>query len=89
MTESPGWTVFDPVVGAPTTDFDRVVLGLHLLNGTGPAKSFSSDVNEAELRVLPMNVERQGLSPSTLVRSTPISVKAFVGSCVITLPWLS
>src|SRR6266567_4589773 len=93
--ESPTWAVTDlvpagcAVVFTFAMVFVSAVLGWHLLKVVGPAKSFSSDVNDAELRVLAMKVEMQGLSPSTVVRSTPISVKAFAGSCVIEPAWLS
>ena len=56
-------------------------------NGTGLPKSFSSAVNDWELRVLPMNVEMHGVfPPRSAVTSAPNSVKAFGGNCVMTFP---
>ena len=56
---------------------------------TGPAKSFSSAVNDCELRVFPITTEMHGVSPATAVTSIPNSVKAFFGSVVISIPWRS
>ena len=56
-------------------------------NGTVCAKSFSSAVNDWELRVLPMNVEMHGVEPpERAVTSAPNSVNEFRGRVVISEP---